>query len=77
MKVKKINLITPEGQTVGRKFVSIIIGCLMLLLGVVVFDKLEVDFQYFDSYVLGVVALCGSYNLANVLNKRFLNGGKK
>lgn len=72
-----MNIVTPKGQPVGRKFISIIIGCIMLLLGVVVFDKLDVNFQYFDSYVLGVVALCGSYNLANVLNKRFTNGGKQ
>lgn len=62
---------------VGRKYITMLIGCFMLLLGIVVFKYLDVNFEHYDKYMLGVLGVTQGYNVFNVLNKKFTNGGNK
>ena len=67
--------LTPEGKPKGRKWGSMLIGCAMLLVGVILFHFLGIDFEHFWKYVTGVVSITEGYQVLNVLNKKFTNGG--
>ncbi len=58
---------------VGRKFVITLIAMAFIIIGVVVFNWLDIGFENFDKYVWGIVGVAGLGITGNVVNKR-VNG---
>ena len=58
---------------VGRKFVITLISMSFVLVGVIVFNWLKIDFENFDKYVWGIVGIAGIGLTGNEVNKR-ING---
>ena len=45
-----MNGITPDGKTVGRKFVGLIIDLVLLLAGLLIINKLAMGIAFFEAY---------------------------
>lgn len=70
-------MLTDKGKPAGRKWSSMLIGCIMLIIGLAVFKYLKIGFEHYWTFVAGVLGVTEGYGVLNVLNKKISNGGSK
>lgn len=67
----------------GRKVMMAIIGCIFVLIGLLVVNKMKVNIMFFRAYCYSIIALVTGYGLQNAgisissFFKNNKNGGKE